>query len=267
MTWNPLKKNYLTQRPTSAPPLLSYAEDKELDVVVQKLIYVESAIRKLIKEMKKYIGALANLDRADQRLSTNLINCGLAQNNNECRRIVEEYYSVATQVGKNVQEISNLCHKTFIEPLKKFRNEFITIEAAIAKREHLVETWRGMHNRVKKLQEKKDRTANHIAKLERERRAEEAAAKELRTIHAQLLTELPTFLGKRLEYINPSIHAGIMIQLNYYGHATQLYTQLMPIQCSSEFTSSTTIVPEEEHQRIINTELNRLRSLTIVKDH
>ncbi|XP_012525809.1 bridging integrator 3 [Monomorium pharaonis] len=266
MTWNPLKKNYLTQRPTSAPPLLSYAEDKELDTVVQKLIYVESAIRKLIKEMKKYIGALANLDRADQRLSTNLINCGLAQNNNECRRIVEEYYSVATQVGKSVQEVGSLCHKTFIEPLKKFRNEFMTISVAITKREELVTTWKTMYNRVKKLQEKKDRTASHIAKLERERRTEEAAAKELRTIHAQLLTELPTFLGRRLEYINPSIHAVIMIQLNYYGHATQLYTQLMPIQYSSEFTSST-IVPEEEHQRIINTELNRLRALTIVKDH
>lgn len=60
---------------------------------------VESAIRKLTKEMKKYIGALTNLDRADQRLSTNLINCGLAQNNDECRKIVEEYYSVAAQVS------------------------------------------------------------------------------------------------------------------------------------------------------------------------
>lgn len=150
--------------------------------------------------------------------------------------------------------------------MKKFRNEFIIITAAIEKRENLVATWKCAYNRVKKLQEKKDRTANHIAKLERERRTEEAAAKELRTIHAQLLTELPTFLGRRLEYINPSIHAVIMIQLNYYGHATQLYTQLMPIQYSSEFTSST-IVPEEEHQRVINTELNRLRALTIVKDH
>lgn len=68
-------------------------------ITISVLSSVESAIRKLTKEMKKYIGALTNLDRADQRLSTNLINCGLAQNNNECRRIVEEYYSVATQVS------------------------------------------------------------------------------------------------------------------------------------------------------------------------
>lgn len=161
--------------------------------------------------------------------------------------------------------MTSLCHKTFIEPLKKLRNEFVNIAAALTKREDLITTWKYSHNRVRKLQEKKDRTASHIAKLERERRAEEAAAKELKTVHTQLLTELPAFLEKRLEYINPSIHAVIMIQLNYYGHATQLYTQLMPIQCSDGFTSNI-IVPENEYQQIINTELNRLRALTIVKD-
>lgn len=161
--------------------------------------------------------------------------------------------------------MTTLCHKTFIDPLKKLRNEFATIATAITKREDLVATWKYSYNRVKKLQEKKDRTASHIAKLERERRVEEAAAKELKTIHSQLLTELPAFLEKRLEYINPSIHAVIMIQLNYYGHATQLYTQLMPAQYS-EFTSCT-IIPEEEYQRTISKELNRLKALTIVKDH
>lgn len=60
---------------------------------------IESTIRKLTKEMKKYIGALVNLDRADQRLSMNLISCGLAQNNDEYRKIVEEYFSVAAQVS------------------------------------------------------------------------------------------------------------------------------------------------------------------------
>lgn len=59
---------------------------------------IESAVRKLTKEMKKYIAALINLDKADQRLSMNLTSCGLVQNNSEYRKIVEEYFSVATQV-------------------------------------------------------------------------------------------------------------------------------------------------------------------------
>lgn len=158
----------------------------------------------------------------------------------------------------------SLCHKTFIEPLKKLRNEFVTIATAITKREDLVTIWKYSYNRVKKLQEKKDKTASHIAKLERERRAEEAAAKDLKTIHTQLLVELPVFLEKRLEYISPCIHAVIMIQLNYYGCATQLYTQLMPMH-HSEFVSSVTI-PEEQYQQVVRTELNKLRALTIVKD-
>jgi len=163
--------------------------------------------------------------------------------------------------------MSSLCHKMFVEPLKKFRNEFAAIAIAVMKREDLVTTWKYSYNRVKKLQEKKDRTASHIAKLERERRTEEVAAKELKTVHAQLLTELPAFLEKRLDYINPSIHAVIMIQLNYYGHAMQLYTQLMPTQYSFESASNNTTVPEDEYQQTITTELNRLKALTIVKDN
>ncbi|XP_043598264.1 bridging integrator 3-like [Bombus pyrosoma] len=266
MTWNPLKKNHLTQRPTPAPPLLTHSEDRELDIAVQRLIYVEDTIRKLTKEMKKYIEAVLNLDRADQRLTLNLTTCGLAHLSDEFRKVVENYHSVTTQIGKTVQEMAALCQKTFIEPLKKLRDEFILIAAAIAKREELVTTWKYSYNRVKKLQEKKDRTAGHIAKLERERRAEEAAAKDLKTVHAQLLVELPMFLDKRLEYIKPSIHAIIMIQLDYYGSATHLFTHLMPVPNTSGSPSSA-MVPEDEYQQAVTNQMNRIRALTIVKDH
>lgn len=266
MTWNPLKQKHFMHKPTPAHPLLTHAEDRELDIAVQRLIYVEDTIRKLTKEMKKYIEAIVNLDRADQRLTLNLTTCGLAHISDEFRRIVEEYHSVTTEVGKTVQEMAALCQKTFIEPLKKLRNEFIFIAAAISKREELVDTWKYSYNRVKKLQEKKDRTANHIAKLERERRAEEAAAKELKTVHAQLLVDLPTFLDKRLEYIKPSVHALIMIQLDYYGSTTQLFTEIMPIKNFSGSPSSA-MIPEEEHQQAVASQMNRIRALTIVKDH
>lgn len=165
-----------------------------------------------------------------------------------------------------MQEMAALCQKTFIEPLKKLRDEFVLIAAAIAKREELVTIWKCSYNRVKKLQEKKDRTASHIAKLERERRAEETAAKDLKTVHAQLLVELPMFLDKRLEYIKPSIHALIMIQLDYYGSTTHLFTHLMPMPNASR-SSPSTMIPEDEHQEAVANQMNRIKALTIVKDH
>ncbi|KZC08640.1 Bridging integrator 3 like protein, partial [Dufourea novaeangliae] len=263
---NPLKKNHLTQRPTPAQSLLSHAEDRELDIAVQRLINLEDTIRKLIKEMKKYIEAVLNLDRADRRLTVNLTTCGLAHLSDEFRKIVEDYHSVTTQVGETVQEMAVLCQKTFIEPLKKLRDEFALIAAAIAKREELVTNWKYSYNRVKKLQEKKDRTANHIAKLERERRTEEAVAKDLKTFHAQLLIELPAFLDKRLEYIKPSVHALITIQLDYYGSTTKLFTHLMPVSNVSGSPSSA-MVPEDEYQQSVVNEINRIRALIIVKNH
>ncbi|XP_076751234.1 bridging integrator 3 [Xylocopa sonorina] len=216
--------------------------------------------------MKKYIEAVVNLDRADQKLTYNLATCGLAHISENFRKVVEDYYSVTKQIGKTVQEMAMLCQKTFIEPLKKLRDEFSLIAAQIAKREELVTSWKNSYARVKKLQEKKDRTASHIAKLERERRTEEAAAKDLKMVHSQLLVELPLFLDKRLEYIKPSIHALIMIQLDYYGNTTNLFTHLMPVPNAS-VSSSGTVIPEDEYQQIIVDQINRIRALTIVKDH
>lgn len=48
--------------------------------------------------MKKYTDAVANLDRADQRLTINLTTCGLAHLSDDFRKIVEDYHSVTTQV-------------------------------------------------------------------------------------------------------------------------------------------------------------------------
>lgn len=49
--------------------------------------------------MKRYIEAVVNLDRADQRLTLNLTSCGLAHFNDEFRTVVENYHSVTTQVN------------------------------------------------------------------------------------------------------------------------------------------------------------------------
>lgn len=63
---------------------------------------VEDTIRKLTKEMKKYIEAVLNLDRADQRLTLNLTTCGLAHLSDEFRKVVENYHSVTTQASLQI---------------------------------------------------------------------------------------------------------------------------------------------------------------------
>ncbi|XP_066597920.1 bridging integrator 3 homolog [Prorops nasuta] len=260
-----LKKNHLTVKPTPAPPLLSLSEDRDLDTAVQRLIYIEEAIRKLIKEMKKYLKAITSLDTTDRNLSTNLTDCILAQNNDEFRKIIEEYHSVTTQAGKNIQEMETLCKETFIEPLRRLRGQFELVQSALMKREELVNVWKASHVRLKKLEEKKDRMASTIAKLEKEKRAEETAGKELKALHTQLLKELPLFLEKRLEYIKPSVHALIMIELEYYGQSTQLFAQLMPTNTLKSPTN--VVLSDEEYEHELQNQLSKIKSLTIVKSH
>ncbi|XP_043280558.1 bridging integrator 3 homolog [Venturia canescens] len=277
MTWNPLpRKNYLSKRPTPAQPLLTQSEDRELDIAVQRLMHVEDTIRKLRKEAKRYIEAISNLDKADQRLSSDLSTCGLAHMNDDFRITVENYHSITTQIGRTVHDLTPLLSETFVEPLKKLLSKFVIVAEAIERRETLVHAWEYSYERVKKLQDKQDKSASHVAKLERERRSEERAAKELRDVHSRLLVELPWFLQKRLDYIKPSIHALIMIQLNYYGHAMELYTSLMPANENSDALSSggtrnsspgSTNMNEEHFQSSVTSQINRIRSLTIVKDH
>ncbi|KAF7993238.1 hypothetical protein HCN44_006298 [Aphidius gifuensis] len=250
MTWNPRKKCFLTQRPTSAHPLLTPAEDRDLDVAVQQLIHVESSTLKLMKQTKLYLEAICNLDKADQKLTTNLSTSGLVYLSDNFRQIVEDYHSVTNQVGKAVQEMVNLTQKTFLEPLKKLRDKFSLVAEALVKREELLTVWKTSYNRLKKLQEKKDKTANHVAKLEREKRAEDIAAKELKAVHLKLLSDFPWFLEKRLEYVKPSVHALIMIQLDYYGNTTKLFTQLMPAFDNSSSPASFAISDEDYNAKI-----------------
>ncbi|KAJ8681573.1 hypothetical protein QAD02_017365 [Eretmocerus hayati] len=262
---NPLRKSFVVQRPTPAPPCLSIAEDRELDIAVQRIIHIESTIRHMIKEMKRYVSALEQLDAADRRLTTNLSACGLVHMNDDFRRIVEDYHSVTTQVGKTMQDTVALFQRTFIEPLKKLREEFIYIRDALLRREDLVNIWKTAHGNLKKYQEKREKTASHHVKLERERKAEDAASKELKIYHAKLLAELPMFLEKRLEYLKPTVHALIAIQLDFYGNSTKMFTQLMPVPNSSESPTSA-MVPEDEYNQIINKHFNQIKNLTIIKN-
>lgn len=54
----------------------------------------------MIKEMKRYLEAIEQLDKGDQRLTMNLSSCGLVHIHDEFRRIVEDYHSVTTQVRR-----------------------------------------------------------------------------------------------------------------------------------------------------------------------
>ena len=167
-------------------------------------------------------------------------------------------------MGKTVQNIKGLCLITFVEPLKKFRDEFIKIEMSLAKREELAANWRITYNRIQKLQEKKDRIASHIAKLETESRAAESQAKELKEFHCDLVVTLRALIDRRIRVIRPCVHALMMIQLDYYGNMTKMFTNLMDMQNLSDSPNSN-LRSEKNCKDKITNEMTRIKELAIIK--
>ncbi|KAK7864541.1 hypothetical protein R5R35_007316 [Gryllus longicercus] len=265
MTWNPLRRPHLTAKLSFAPSVIDRAEDQQLEVLYYKLQHVEETSRRLQKNMKKYIEYLTNASKSEQRITSELSSSQICFQNDELRKIVEDYHSVTVKGNENVAELSSTSQQCFQEPLKKFISMFAAIDAAFQNREQLAQEWRNLSVKVRKLEEK-ERTGTNIVKLERERKALAAASTELLACHSSLLFELRYFLEKRPDFFHPILEAFMRSQLEYHGNMTRLFTMLVKISYpQSDASPSSAMVPENEFQASVNEKLHKLQSLSIVR--
>lgn len=168
------------------------------------------------------------------------------------------------QLCNSVRDLSSVNHQTFLEPLKKYGGLFNSVDSAFQRREQLVQEWRNLAAKVRKLEER-ERTASNVVKLEREKKSLDMAAKELVTCHAFLLSELTQFLEKRISYFHPTLQALLRSQLEYYGNTTRLFTHLVLATNAKEGSPSSLSLSDSEFESSINSKLDRIRALSIVK--
>ncbi|XP_026281053.1 bridging integrator 3 isoform X1 [Frankliniella occidentalis] len=280
MTWNPLKKTYLTNRPTLAYPAVSQDEDKQLDLLFRNLQSVEDSNRRLQKEMKRYLEAVSNAEKAELKLTSDLSSSILCHENSNLRKLVEDYHSVAAQKSEGASELLRVSQRTFLEPLKKFGGEFSGLAAVLNSHEQLVQEWKNIATRVKKLEERGDRMPNTIVKLEKEKQNLIAAAEAISSSHRRITEEFPVFFNKRIDYIQPTLQAMVRAQLDYHGNTTRCFTILVPsgpVASNSkdgklkepESTArqvSPSLLPESQFQSIIQSKFADIHSLSIVKN-
>nr|CAD7197654.1 unnamed protein product [Timema douglasi] len=237
---NPLRRNNLTTKPSPAPHAINRKSDEELLSLFQKLQRTEETAKKLQKEMKKYIEAMSNSSKLEQKISSDLSRCPLCYKSTELRNLVEAYHSVTSQSCKEQAS-----------------------DAGFHRREQLVQEWRNVATKVAKL-ESRDRTASNFLKLEREKQSLEITTNELLAYHGAFLSELNQFFEKRVEYFNPSLQALIRAQLDYYGNMTRLFTHLAPVAAEKGASPSSAMIPEPEFQHRVQDKLSRIQALTII---
>ncbi|XP_067000542.2 bridging integrator 3 [Anabrus simplex] len=265
MTWNPLKKNHLTTKLTFASPVIDRNVDQQLEVIYHRLQYLEETTRKLQKNMKKYLDHLSNACKAEQKITTDLSSSQLCYQNEEFRKIVENYHTIAAKGNENVKEVSLVCQQAFQDPLKKYGSFFSGIDMVFHRREQLVQEWRNISGKVRKMEER-ERTASNLVKLDRERKALEVVSQELISYHNSLISELNQFLSKRVDYFDPIFLILVRSLVDYYGDMTRLFTHLITLPSPPQDASpSSACIPEEEYQQKIQAKLAKIRALSIVK--
>jgi len=256
LPWNPLKKvnGSLNAKPLISDGMVSVDDDRNLEITYVNLQEMEENSKKIQKEVKKYEDCLTSLQRADDKLASDLSNCQLCQENDELRSISDELGSLVYQMGHNTEDMVQLAQRTVREPIKKLNNEFPHIQAAIKKRDMALQEAQRAQSKYEKLA-KLEKSGVNNAKKELAKRSFMMAKDDFEKANKLLLMELPQFYERRIDYFQPCLQALVRSQVDYYGCSTRLHTKL---------GNQTEQMSEDEFNRDLEKKMSEIRALSIV---
>ena len=97
---------------------------------------LEDHCKKLYKEVRRYEECVLAMHKLEHKMSSELFNSSVCQENDELAAIVESYQKVVFQMGQNTEDLTDLSRKTVVEPMKKFASEFSAIALALKRRDN-----------------------------------------------------------------------------------------------------------------------------------
>eukprot|EP00088_Acartia_fossae_P052742 TRINITY_DN5974_c0_g2_i1.p1 TRINITY_DN5974_c0_g2~~TRINITY_DN5974_c0_g2_i1.p1 ORF type:complete len:264 (+),score=51.56 TRINITY_DN5974_c0_g2_i1:36-794(+) len=250
MTWNPLKKNCMTQKPALSQGLASYEDERTLELTYNKLQELEENTRKVYKEVKTTEECLLELHKAEDKLASDLCNSQILQEDDELKSVCNQYGDAVYQMGHRTEDLVDLSQRTVVEPLKKLSGEFPQIQNAVKRRDlTLAETLRAQ-NKFQK-QDKLEKTGQNIVKTEQLRKGFQSAKDDFEKQNRLLVMELPELYERRVDYFQPSLQALVCSQVDYFGECTTLF---------SRFPGSRT----GAYEQMMDKNINQIKSLSIV---
>jgi len=258
--WNPLKKvaGNLNAKPLLTQGLVSLDDDRELELAYVKLQDLEENTKKLYKEVKKYGECLSALQKQEEKVASDLSNSTVCQENEELKKLGEQYSSVVYQMGHATDDLVQLSQKTVVDPMKKLANEFPQIQGAVKKRDLALQEAQRCQHKHEKIS-KLEKTGNNIVKTDQAKRSYYMAKDDFDKANRLLLLELPQFYERRVDYFQPSLQALIRSQVDYYGESTRLFTHLV-----SASPDRDSMISDEEYNKDLERKMTQLRSLSIV---
>ncbi|KAG1657358.1 Bridging integrator 3 [Nymphon striatum] len=202
-------------------------ETDELDLERQftKLQDVEISCKKIIKHAKKYEENLAFLCKSEVKLTNDFCSSVLCQTDSDLREIIENWHTVAVTFEQLYPELSLICDKAVVDPIKRYQNFFSGVNSSLKKRESLLQECHKCQAKLEKLIEK-EKTAQNLVKIDQAKKALVIAKEEFLNQNSILLQELPLLYETRIQYFQPCLEALIRGQVSYYGECANAVRDL-----------------------------------------
>lgn len=255
MAWNPLRRH---NKPTSKPCLASQGDDGLLEKYVVKLEELENSSKKLHKDAKKYEDIILEVTRCEKKMTTDLSNSLICQEEQQLREILEEWHSFVSEANPVDEDLVLAARRTVVEPIKRFQGIFSEYRNALKKREQISQEYAKVSSKVQKLQEKEKTGANYV-KIETAKQNLRSLEEDFKKQDKILRDELPQMYEGRIEYLQPCLEALIKAQVQHSGDIAKITSQ--NLSNLNEFTYSDLELQEIQQQR-----LSSIQGLSIVAD-
>ncbi|XP_013794788.1 bridging integrator 3-like [Limulus polyphemus] len=228
-SWNPLSSRRRTSGGGRAPlKLPSFDGDEaELNSYINKLVNLEDCVKKLSKDAKKFSDLTLSVNRCEKKMTADLSNSSLCQQDEELRKLVEEWHSFNCGADEASQELVMLVHKTVVEPVKRFSGVFSEVRVATRKRDQTLRICMKNKEKVQSLQEKEFKTAQYVVKLEHSKIDLENMFLDYKRQVASLKEEIPQVYDGRIDFFQPCLEALIKSEISFWGDETRLFNSLM----------------------------------------
>ncbi|GIY78124.1 bridging integrator 3 [Caerostris darwini] len=224
MSWNPWKK---PQKHGSKSHLMQKQDEIVLEKHVSKLEQLENTTKKLYKDAKKYEDCILEANRSEKKMTSDLSNSMLCQEEEKLRELVQEWHSYVSQVNTFDEDLVLVTRRTVVEPMKKFQTVFSATRSALRKRDQALQDSIKASQKVQKLQEK-EKTGANIVKLEAAKQNLVNLEEDFKAQDKLLKSELPLLYEGRIEYFQPCLESLIKAQVEHSGNSVNLFADTVP---------------------------------------
>ncbi|XP_071827627.1 bridging integrator 3-like [Apostichopus japonicus] len=256
MSWN-IFKHFSSNAPKKT--VISKEEENEFSREVTKIEALDDATKRLYKDLKKSMEAMATLSKHQCRIGHNLAASPVLNTEEELKSLELISTSVG-QIEELTHKLNSQTTKVMVEPMKKFTLIFPSIYLVLKKREQCLQEYTRCQVKVEKYEDK-ERTGQNIAKLTTAKKGLEAAKESFDKFNNELMKELPEFFEGRLDYFQPCFEALIKAQIQYYTQCFKIYAELAP-----ELEYRETVISDEDFEEQIQQKMSDIRALSIVID-